>query len=75
MRVTGRIMPIINREAEKRHSSVSVHFIAFDVNATVFNGVKNQGATVAAAADERQLNSEIDFILQNQILLEKPSTK
>jgi hypothetical protein len=65
------MMPIINREAEKRQRSVSVHFIAFDVNATVFNGVKNQGATVAAAADERQLNSEIDFILQNQILLGK----
>jgi hypothetical protein len=69
------MMPFINREAEKKQSTLSVHFIAFDVDAKDFNGVKKQGATVAAAADERQLNSEIDFILQNQILLEKPSTK
>jgi hypothetical protein len=69
------IMPSINRAAEKKQTTVSIHFIAFDVDAKVFNGVKKDGATVAAAADERQLNSEIDFILQNQILLEKPSTK
>jgi hypothetical protein len=35
--------------------------------------VKKQGASVASAADESQLNSQLDFILQNQILLEKPS--
>jgi len=35
--------------------------------------VKKQGASVASAADEKQLNSQLDFILQNQILLEKPS--
>lgn len=69
------IMPSINRAAEKKQSAVFVHFIAFDVDAKDFDGVKKHGATVAAAADERQLNSEIDFILQNQILLEKPSTK
>jgi hypothetical protein len=43
------------------------------VDAKVFNGVKKQGASVASAADETQLNSQLDFILQNQILLEKPS--
>ena len=61
--------------AEKQQTTVFVHFIAFDVNAKVFNGVKNQGASVASAADEKELNSQLDFILQNQILLEKPSTK
>jgi len=69
------VMPGIRHRAENKQSDVSIHFIAFDVDAKVFNGVKKRGATVAAAADERQLNSEIDFILQNQILLEKPSTK
>lgn len=69
------VMPAINRQAEKKQTAMSIHFIAFDVAAKVFDGVKQQGASVAAAADERQLNSEIDFILQNQILLEKPSTK
>jgi uncharacterized protein YegL len=70
-----KVLPAVNRAAEKKQSPVFVHFIAFDVDAKVFNGVKKQGATVASAADETQLNSQLDFILQNQILLEKPSTK
>ncbi len=69
------ILPSVNKSAEKQQTTVFVHFIAFDVNAKVFNGVKNQGASVASAADEKELNSQLDFILQNQILLEKPSTK
>ena len=68
------VLPLINRSAEKKQSAVFVHFIAFDVDAKVFDSVKKQGATVAAAADESQLNAQLDFILQNQILLEKPST-
>ena len=67
------VFPAINRAAEKKKNPVFVHFIAFDVDANVFNGVKKQGASVASAADETQLNSQLDFILQNQILLEKPS--
>ena len=70
----AEVLPTINRSAEKRQSAVFVHFIAFDVDAKVFDSVKKQGATVAAAADEKQLDSQLDFILQNQILLEKPST-
>jgi hypothetical protein len=68
-----QVLPAINRAAEKKQDSLFVHFIAFDVDAKVFNGVKKQGASVASAADETQLNSQLDFILQNQILLEKPS--
>jgi hypothetical protein len=68
-------LPSVNKAAGKKQTTVFVHFIAFDVNAKVFNGVKNQGASVASAADEKELNSQLDFILQNQILLEKPSTK
>lgn len=71
----AEMLPRINHNAESKNSTVFVHFIAFDVDAKVFNGVKKEGATVAAAADENQLNSQLDFILQNQILLEKPSTK
>lgn len=70
----AKVLPLINRSAEKKQSAVFVHFIAFDVDAKVFDSVKKQGATVAAAADESQLNAQLDFILQNQILLEKPST-
>ena len=67
------VMPGINRRAEQKQSAVFIHFIAFDVDAKVFNAVKKRGVTVASAADENQLNSQLDFILQNQILLEKPS--
>jgi hypothetical protein len=66
-------MPEVNRKAEQKQSAVFVHFIAFDVDAKVFSGVKKQGASVAGAANENQLNSQLDFILQNQILLERPS--
>jgi hypothetical protein len=69
-----KILPSVNKAADKKQTTVFVHFIAFDVKATVFNGVKKQGASVASAADEKELNSQLDFILQNQILLEKPST-
>ena len=67
------VLPEVNRAADRKQSSVFVHFIAFNVDAKVFTGVKKQGASVASAADETQLNSQLDFILQNQILLEKPS--
>ncbi len=69
----AEVLPKIRRQAEKLQQTVDVHFIAFDVNADVFAGVKKHGATVVAAADETQLNAKLDFILQNQILLEKPS--
>jgi hypothetical protein len=70
-----QVMGAITRAADKKQASLFTHFIAFDVDAKVFSGVKKQGANVASAADESQLNSQLDFILQNQILLEKPSKK
>jgi hypothetical protein len=69
----AQTLPSINRAAEKQQTPIFFHFIAFDVDAKVFNGVKKHGASVASAADESQLNSQLDFILQNQILLEKPA--
>jgi hypothetical protein len=69
------ILPSLNKAADKQKTTLFVHFIAFDVKASVFAGVKRQGSSVASAADEKELNSQLDFILQNQILLEKPSTK
>jgi hypothetical protein len=65
------VMPVVNRKAEQKQTTVSVHFVAFDVDAKVFDGVKKLGATVVGAADETQLNTQLNFILQNQILLEK----
>jgi hypothetical protein len=67
------VMPDLNRKAEQKQTVVFVHFIAFDVDAKVFSPLKKLGATVAGAADETQLNAQLDFILQNQILLEAPT--
>lgn len=71
------VLPNLQRQADAAHSSLSVHFIAFDVAARTFNGVKKLGATVVSASDEKQLNTQLDFILQRKILLEdeEPSKK
>lgn len=63
-------MPRLKRLAEQKQSRLSIHFVAFDVNAKVFDGVKQLGATVVGASDEAQLNSQLEFILQKKILLE-----
>ena len=52
--------------------------MAFDVDAKQFSVVKKLGATVVGAADENQLNTQLQFILQKKILLEDeepPKTK
>jgi hypothetical protein len=64
------VMPQLKQQAEARGTGVSVHFVAFDVDAKVFDGVKRLGATVVGAADEKQLNTQLEYILQRKILLE-----
>lgn len=66
----ARVIPTLNKQAEKAQTKLAFHFIAFDVNAAVFEPVKKLGATVVGASDEKQLNSQLDFILQRKILLE-----
>jgi len=71
------VLPRLNQLAAQQQNRLSVHFVAFDVNANVFDGVKKLGATVVGASDEAQLNSQLEFILQKKILLEdeEPPTK
>jgi uncharacterized protein YegL len=69
------VMPRLKRQAEQKQSSVSVHFVAFDVAAKEFEPVKKLGATVVAAADEKQLNTQLEYILQRKILLEEEEKK
>jgi Mg-chelatase subunit ChlD len=52
-------------------TEVSVHFVAFDVDAAVFTAVKERGATVVSASDAEQLNQKLSLILEEEILLEK----
>lgn len=65
------VLAKLQRQAEQKQTSLSVHFVAFDVDAKVFAPVKKLGATVVGAADEKQLNSQLEFILQRKILLEE----
>jgi hypothetical protein len=65
------VMPKLKQQVEQEHTQISVHFVAFDVDAKVFDPVKKLGATVVGAADETQLNSQLQFILQKKILLEE----
>lgn len=71
------VLPGIRSKAADTGSAISVHFVAFDVDAAQFAGVKKQDATVVSAANESQLNSQLQFILQKKILLEEeePSAK
>jgi hypothetical protein len=68
------VLPELKRQADQKQTGVSYHFIAFDVNAKVFDGVKKLGATVVGAANETQLNTQLEFILEKKILLEEEET-
>jgi len=68
------VMPKLKQQAEEKHTALSVHFVAFDVEAKVFDPVKKLGATVVGAADEKQLNTQLEFIMQRKILLEEEET-
>jgi len=69
------IVPRIQKAAESRGSSVFLHFVAFDIDAKVFSPLKKLGVTVVGAADEKQLNQQLEFILEQKILLEKEEPK
>jgi hypothetical protein len=64
------VIPTLTAEATRKNGSLSFHFVAFDVDANVFNRVKKLGATVVGAADEKQLNAKLEYILEEKILLE-----
>src|SRR6266478_4514693 len=61
------VMPRLKQQAEQNQTGLSVHFVAFDVDAKVFDPVKQLGATVVGASDEKQLGSQLDFIVQRKI--------
>jgi hypothetical protein len=65
------VMRQLTQQAAQGQTGLSVHFVAFDVDAKQFEAVKKLGATVVGAANEKQLNSQLDYILQKKILLEE----
>ena len=49
----------------------SLYFVAFDIDATRFNGVRNAGGLVLEAANARALNDTLDSLLRGKILIER----
>jgi Mg-chelatase subunit ChlD len=49
----------------------SIYFVAFDTDASRFNGVRNAGGLVLAAASGPELVKTIDSLLSGKILIEK----
>jgi Mg-chelatase subunit ChlD len=49
----------------------SLYFVAFDIEASRFNRVKDAGALVLGAGNAKELNSRLDALLRGNILLEK----
>lgn len=66
----AKILPRIKDEAARKQSAVSAHFVAFDIDAKLFDPLKKLGVTVVGAANEEQLNAQLGFILEKKILLE-----
>src|SRR5688572_30002585 len=54
-------------EAEKP----SIYFVAYDIEARRFNGVREAGGLVLSAANAKELNETLDMLLRGKILLEK----
>lgn len=67
---SGETPQAVLRRMQGQQNMTSVYFVAFDVAARVFNPVKQLGATVVSAANELQLKTQLDALLEKKILLE-----
>lgn len=64
-----RVAAALNRRPEAERPSL--YFVAFDIEASRFDRVKDSGALVLGAANARDLNSTLESLLRGNILLEK----
>ena len=64
-----RVALALSRRPEAERPSL--YFVAFDIDASRFERVKEAGALVLGAANARDLNSTLDSLLRGNILLEK----
>jgi hypothetical protein len=64
-----RVARAIGRRPEAERPSI--YFVAFDVEATRFNGVRDAGGLVLGAGNARELNDTLDTLLRGKILIEK----
>jgi Mg-chelatase subunit ChlD len=49
----------------------SIYFVAFDIEARRFNGLREAGGLVLPAANARELNTTLDTLIKGKILLER----
>jgi hypothetical protein len=66
----AQVLRTLRQQADRRQVAISAHFVAFDVDAEEFKGVRAEGATLLAASDEAQLRERMQYILEEKILLE-----
>lgn len=64
-----KVAAAINRRPEAERPSV--YFVAFDIEASRFEGVRSAGGLVLGAANAKELNATLDALLRGQILVEK----
>jgi len=64
------VLPALREQATRQGAAVSVHFVAFDVDAKVFGPLKKQDVTVIGAANAKELDGRLQYILERKILLE-----
>jgi hypothetical protein len=64
-----RVAVAINKRPEGERPAI--YFVAFDVEANRFSGVKDAGGMVLSAANARELNDTLDMLLRGKILVEK----
>ena len=62
------VVPTIFKESDGK---VEIHFIAFDVNGSIFDFAKPYNGHVVSAANKEQLDAELKRIFQDRILLEQ----
>lgn len=68
----GDVAQVIAQQPEGERAAV--YFIAFDMEAEVFEPVKEAGGLVLAAQGEQQLTDTLDYILTGKILVEQTSS-
>jgi hypothetical protein len=64
------VLPGLKDQAARQNATLNVNFVAFDVDARVFEPLKKLGVKVVGAANESQLNAQLQTILEKEILLE-----
>jgi von Willebrand factor type A domain len=64
-----RVAEAINRRPDAERPAI--YFVAFDIEASRFNAVKNAGGLVLSAATANELSSTLDSLLRGKILVEK----